>query len=278
MTEERIHRAVSADGTEIAGRVHGQGPPLVLIHGAPHDSDLAWEALVPHLADRFACYLPSWRGRGLSADSEDHTAPRHEEDATAFVDSIGGSVYVAGWSAGVLAALGAAVNSDSVAAVALYEPTVIPVMREEDLADLVATFQQVSAAAADGRLADAARAFHRFVASDDELAALDADYYERSGTAFSPLLRTVQASQTYEGPQSTDPEAMARISVPVLLLRGQQTRRATFYADTERYVAEHVADPNVLELPDVGHFAPALAPDPVAEALVSFFGTDRQPA
>ena len=221
MDNDRIHRAFSADGTEIAGRVHGQGPPLVLFHGAPHDGDLAWEALVPHLADRFTCYLPSWRGRGLSADSEDRTPPRHREDAT---------------------------------------------------------FQQVGAAVAEGRLADAARAFHPFVASDDELAALDADYYERSGTAFPPLLRTLQATQTYEGPRATDPESMSRISVPVLLLRGQQTRRATFYADTERYVAQHVADPHVRELPGVGHFAPTHAPEPVAEAFVSFFGTIRQPA
>jgi pimeloyl-ACP methyl ester carboxylesterase len=278
MTSDRTHRAVSADGTEIVGRVYGQGPPLVLFHGAPHDGDLAWESLVPHLADRFTCYLPSWRGRGLSSDHEDHTPPRHEEDATAFVDSIGGSVNVAGWSAGVMTTLSAAANGDAVVAVALYEPTVIPVMREDDLADLGATFQQIGAAAAEGQLADASRAFHRFVANDDELAALDADYYERSATAFPSLLRTVQASQTYAGPESTDPEAMARISAPVLLLRGQQTRRAGFYTDTEQYVAKHVPDPHVGGLPDVGHFAPIVAPEPVAEALVSYFGSVRQPA
>jgi pimeloyl-ACP methyl ester carboxylesterase len=278
MASDRVHRSVSVDGTEIVGRVHGQGPPLVLFHGAPHDGDLAWESLVPHLADRFTCYLPSWRGRGLSADSEDHTPPRHEEDAVAFVDSIGGTVHVVGRSAGVMTAVGAAANSDTVAAMALYEPTVIPVMGADDLAELGATFQQIGAAAADGRFDDASRAFHRFVANDDELAALDADYYERSGTAFPSLLRTVRASQTYDGPEATDPEAMARISVPVLLLRGQQTRRAAFYARTEQYVAEHVTDPHVRGLPGIGHFAPILAAEHVAEALVTFFGTVRQPA
>jgi pimeloyl-ACP methyl ester carboxylesterase len=30
---DRVQRAVSADGTEIAGHVFGQGPPLVLVHG-----------------------------------------------------------------------------------------------------------------------------------------------------------------------------------------------------------------------------------------------------
>ena len=278
MPSDRIHRAISADGTEIAGRVHGQGPPLVLFHGTPHDGDLAWEALVPHLADRFTCYLPNARGKGLSGDSDDHTPPRHEEDATVFVDSIGGSVHVAGWSYGALPALGAAANSDAVTSLAIYEPTIIPLMRQDDLAEALDNLQVVGAAAADGRLADAARAFHPFVANDDELAALDADYYQRSGTAFPAWLRTAQASQAYEGPRSTDPEAMARISMPVLLLRGQQTRRATFYTDTERYVAEHVADPHVRELPGIGHFAPALTPEPVAEALVSFFESVRQPA
>ena len=278
MTSDRIHRAISADGTEIAGRVHGQGPPLVLFHGTPHDGDLAWEALVPHLANRFTCYLPNARGKGLSGDSEDQAPPRHEEDATAFIDSIGTSVHVAAWSYGALAALGAAANSDAVTSLAIYEPTIIPLMREDDLAEALEMLQEVDAAATDGRLADAARAFHPFVANDDELAALDADYYQRSGTAFPAWLRTAQASQAYEGPRSTDPEAMARISMPVLLLRGQQTRRATFYTDTERYVAEHVADPHVRELPGIGHFAPALTPEPVAEALVSFFESVRQPA
>jgi pimeloyl-ACP methyl ester carboxylesterase len=278
MADRRTHRAVSADGTVIAGRVYGQGPPLVLFHGAPHDGDLAWEALVPYLADRFTCYLPSWRGRGLSADSADHTPPRHEEDAIAFVDSIGGRVAVAGWSAGVDATLGAAANSDAVAAVALFEPTVIPVMREDDAADLGATFEQIAAAAADGEHAGASRAFHRFVANDDELAALDAAYYERSAAAFPSLLRTVQATQTYAGPESTDPESMARISVPVLLLRGQQTRRNDFYSDTEQYVADHVRAPRIRRLAGIGHFAPNVAPEPVAEALVSFFGALRRQA
>lgn len=275
MDAERIHRAASADGTTIAGHVHGQGPPLVLFHGSPHDADLAWEALVPHLADRFTCYLPSARGRGLSGDSEDQAPPRHEEDAVAFVDSIGGPVYVTGWSYGAPRTLAAAADSGAVTAAALYEPTIIPRMSEDDFADALAMVEEIGAAVADGRLADAARAFHPFVATDDEMAVLDADYYERSGTALPSELRKIQASQNYEGPRAIDPEAMARITVPVLLLRGQRTRRASFYAETERYVAEHVADPHTRELPGVGHFAPTVAPEPVADELMSFFGSVR---
>src|ERR1044071_5380874 len=159
MSEDRILRAVSADGTEIAGRVRGRGPALVLVHGGIGDGDVAWKPMLPYLTDRFTCYLPSTRGRGLSSDNPDHSPPRLEEDVTAFVDSIGEPACVVGWAGSGAWVLGAAARSGSVAAVAAYEPGVVSVMREDDLARTFATMEQVGLAAADGRLVDAVRAF-----------------------------------------------------------------------------------------------------------------------
>jgi pimeloyl-ACP methyl ester carboxylesterase len=156
---ERIHRAVSADGTEIAGRVQGLGPPLILVHGGYGDGAIAWKALLPYLTDRYTCYLPSTRGRGLSSDNPDHSPPRLQEDVTAFVDSIGEPVCLVGWSGSGAWVLGAAAHSDSVAAVTIYEPGVIGVGGEDDIARFGAAMQQVGAAAADGRLLEAAHAF-----------------------------------------------------------------------------------------------------------------------
>jgi pimeloyl-ACP methyl ester carboxylesterase len=106
MNEHRIHRAVSRDGTEIAGRVQGQGPPLVLIHGGLGDGDTAWLFLLPVLADHFTCYLMSTRGRGLSGKSTDQCRERHFEDVAAFAQSIGEPVGVVGHSSGAVWALG----------------------------------------------------------------------------------------------------------------------------------------------------------------------------
>jgi pimeloyl-ACP methyl ester carboxylesterase len=279
MTDERIHRADSADGTQIVARVHGQGPPLVLVHGAPHDGDIAWEALVPHLIDRFTCFLPSLRGRGLSDDNSDHSPPRLEEDVTAFVDSIGEPVGLVGWSAGVSWALGAAAASGAVAAMAGYEPTIIPVMRGDDTALRDAMYKQFGEAAADGRLDDAARAFHDFVCTDDEIAALNADYFARCAAVVPALLQDGQQGASYEGPLSTDPQVLEGFTAPVLLLRGQHTQLDSFYTDTERHVAEHVADPRVrAPLPGLGHLAPLLAPEPIAKELISFFESVLQPS
>jgi pimeloyl-ACP methyl ester carboxylesterase len=277
MTDERIHRAVSADGTEIAGRVRGRGPALVLVHGGIGDGDVAWEALLPHLTDRFTCYLPSTRGRGLSSDNPDHSPARLEEDVTAFVDGIGEPVCLVGWSGSGAWVLGAAVRSASVAAVAAYEPGVVSVMRDDDLARTSATMEQVGMAAADGRLVDAVRTFAAWICTDREIAALEeTDFYERWAGCVPAMLRFLHDDAAYQGPRSTDPEALGRVDAPVLLLRGQQTALATWFADATRHVAQHVSDPHVRELPGAGHFAPVLAPEPLAKELIRFFESVRQ--
>lgn len=279
MTTARVHRAASADGTEIAGQVLGDGPPLVLVHGGPHDGDVAWYRLVSHLSGRFTCYLPSVRGRGLSADHPDHSPPRLEEDIAAFVDSVGEQVGVVAWSIGAPNAFGAAVRTDAVAAIAIHEPTVLSVMSEADLAQLFATFERVGAAATEGRLVDAMKDFHAMFASDDESASFDPDYFERCADVVAPLLRQVQDSVGYDGPRSTDPDVLAMIDVPVLLLRGERTELSTFYSDAERYVAQHLgAPPEQVVLGGVGHFAPLLAPDAVAGKLISFLEAAWEPA
>lgn len=279
MTEKHIHRAVSVDGTEIAGRVQGEGPPLVLVHGGIGDGEVAWEALWPHLIDRFTCYLPSTRGRGLSADNPDHSPPRLEEDVTAFVDSIGEPVRLVGWSGSGAWVLGAAARSASVAGVAVYEPAVISVMGEDDLSRTFSTVGQMVTATADGQLVDALRAFAPWICTDEEIAALEqTDFFERWEGAVPAMLRFVQQDASYEGVRSTDPEELARIAVPVLLLRGEQTRLGTWFADAAQFIAQHVPEPQVCELPGVGHFAPVLEPESIADELITFFESVRQPA
>jgi pimeloyl-ACP methyl ester carboxylesterase len=279
MTDERIQRAVSADGTEIAGRVHGQGPPLVLLHSGLDDGDSAWKALLPCLTDRFTCYLPSTRGRGHSSDNPDHSPPRLREDVTAFANSIGEPVGLVGWSLGGTLALAAAAQAAAVTAVAAYEPFVVSVMREDDLARFGAGVEQMAATASEGRLADAAHAFIRIIATDDELAAVEStDHLEHWARNVPVCLQEAQQGMTYEGPRSTDPDLLGQITAPVLLLQGQQTALATFYVDAAQHIAQHVADPHVRELPGLGHIAPILAPERIAEELISFFETVRQPA
>jgi len=279
MTETRIHRAVSADGTKIAGRVQGDGPALVLVHGGIGDGEVAWGAMLPYLTDRFTCYLPSTRGRGLSGDHPDHSPPRLEEDVTAFVDSIGGQVHLVGWSGSGAWVLGAAERSDAVAAVAAFEPGLIPVMGEDDLARTFGTMEQMGAAAGDGRLVDALRVFAPWICTEEEVAALErTDFFQRWAERVPAMLQFVQHDASYDGPRSTDPEALGRVTAPVLVLLGRQTRLGAFFTASAGFIAQHLPHAQTWELPGVGHFAPVLASESVAEELITFFESARQPA
>jgi pimeloyl-ACP methyl ester carboxylesterase len=278
MSATRIHRTVSADGTEIAGRVQGQGPPLILVHGGIGDGESAWDSLLPHLIERFTCYLPSTRGRGLSADSPDHSPSRLQEDVNAFVHSVGGPVCLVGWSGGGEWVLGAAADKGSVAAVAVYEP-IVESVGPDDLARFGGAMHQVGMAAADGRLVDAVRAFATGICTDTEIAALQkTDFFDRWAGGIPALLRFLQGLASYEGTRSTDPEVLGEVAAPVLLLRGDDTLLGILFADSVQHIAGHVADPHVREVPGVGHFAPVIAPEPIADQLISFFGSVRQRA
>jgi pimeloyl-ACP methyl ester carboxylesterase len=63
-----IHEAVktsvvSRDGTEIVYWTSGDGPPLVLVHGAPADH-ARWRPLLPFLEQHVTVHAIDRRGRG----------------------------------------------------------------------------------------------------------------------------------------------------------------------------------------------------------------------
>lgn len=276
-TTERIHRAMSADGTEIVGRVLGDGPPLVLVHGAIGDGEFAWEATLPHLADQLTCYLPSTRGRGRSADSPDHTPPRIDEDVLAFVESVGEPVHLVGWSGSGGPVLGAAARSQAVAAVVAFEPVVIvpPVIAaaQADLGRLGAGIQRVGQLASEGDLSAAMTAFFAMICSEDEFAAIEAKpaVMQSWARGIPAMLRFLEADAAYEGPRVTDPDVLSEIDVPTLLLQGRPTALATLFTEANRYLSDHVQPAEIRLIGGVGHFAPVLAPELIAAELTSFF-------
>jgi haloalkane dehalogenase len=58
-------RRVSLDGVELAYRIIGQGPPLLLVHGWPLNG-ATFRALVAELRDQYTCVVPDLPGAGES--------------------------------------------------------------------------------------------------------------------------------------------------------------------------------------------------------------------
>jgi pimeloyl-ACP methyl ester carboxylesterase len=278
MNEHRIHRVVSSDGTEIAGRVHGQGPPLVLVHGGLGD-DTGWSELLPYLTEHFVCYSMTTRGRGLSAApaDTDYSLERLVQDVAAFAASVGEPVGLVGHSLGGALVLGAAAESDAVSAVAVYEPAVFEATSEVDPSSSHEKATRSVEAWAEGRLADAARVMIEGAATYDELAALSArGAFEAWASKVGVAVQEMQQAREFEKSSPTHPSLLTRITVPILYLHGERTP-TTWYREGVRHVANHVADLHVVEIPGVGHFAPLLAPERIASELIRMFTTALQP-
>jgi pimeloyl-ACP methyl ester carboxylesterase len=114
----------SEDGTPIAVFSAGDGPPLILVHGATADHT-TWRTSGPLLAARHTTHAVDRRGRGASGDAPGYAIDREFEDLAAVVESLaadsGGPVDVVGHSYGGRIGLGAALLTPSLRRLVVYE-------------------------------------------------------------------------------------------------------------------------------------------------------------
>jgi pimeloyl-ACP methyl ester carboxylesterase len=69
MMEDRMHRVASADGTELAVRVRGNGPPVIFLPAGPGDSETTCRRLVAYVDEHFTCGLLDTRTKPWFDDS-----------------------------------------------------------------------------------------------------------------------------------------------------------------------------------------------------------------
>lgn len=275
MSKQRTHYVTTSDGVTIGATVHGDGPPLVFLHGVIGDGDIDWGSTAGHLSDRFTCHLPSLRGRGRSDDHPDLSTPRLVEDCLTYVESLGQLAGLVGWSGGGTWALAVAAQSDAVAAVAPFEPGMLSLADEADQAVIGNAVARTGELAAEGNLSAAARAFAGFPFYDDEIAvAEEVGYFEAAGRYVPNLLNVLQQAMTHERPVTDDPAVLGAIKAPVAVLLGSDTK--PFFTISARYVVDHVANARVHEIPGVAHAAPLTNPEALAKALTEFLAASPE--
>ncbi|HEU4898535.1 MAG TPA: alpha/beta hydrolase [Actinomycetota bacterium] len=271
--EATVTRAVSRDGTEIAWWTSGEGPPLVLVHGAVADHR-RWRPLLPYL-ERFATvHALDRRGRGASGDAPGYDLKREFEDVAAVVDAVaeasGSAVDLYGHSFGGLCAFGAATLTANLRRLVLYEgwPPVDPVTRELP----AGVGERLDALLAEGdHDAVVETMFGEVVRMPEaELAALRAQPSWPARVAAAPTItRELRAI-----PEAAfDTGQAARISVPTLLLTGSVSRDP-FAADVGT-VAAALPDARIVVLEGQQHVADILAPEVVAGHLAAFLRDHR---
>ncbi|MFE4330095.1 alpha/beta fold hydrolase [Streptomyces sp. NPDC056831] len=120
-----MDKTLSRDGTSIAYRRRGEGPPVILVGGAL--STAATEApLARLLAPHFEVVTYDRRGRGSSGDSGPYAVEREIGDLAALVAVVGGRASVFGVGAGGALALEARAAGLPVDLLAVYQPPYTP--------------------------------------------------------------------------------------------------------------------------------------------------------
>ena len=115
---------LSRDGTTIGYRRLGDGPGLVVLHGAMESSGSHLQ-LAEALADSFTVYLPDRRGRGLSGPyPARYTVSTDIEDMDALLAETGAR-YVFGTSSGALIWLHATLELPAIRRAVLFEPPLL---------------------------------------------------------------------------------------------------------------------------------------------------------
>lgn len=269
MGSRRTHHTVTSDGVILGATVHGQGPPLVLVHGIESDGHLCWQEVLPHLTERFTCHLLDSRGRGLSGDHPDLSLPRMAQDVVEYVASLGERVGLVGESFGGNLALIAAARSNAVDATVAFEPAIIRLLGEQEKAILGQVIAGMAELVEEGDLAAAARAFAGWLANEEEIVAADrAGRFEAAGRCVPNLLSLLQQAMDDGGPKVDDVAMLGMIAVPVLVVQGADTR--PFFAESTRFVVDHAPKADLHEIPGAGHAAALTHPTALAEAIRRF--------
>ena len=250
----------SPDGVEIACEVSGQGPPLVLVHGAG-SARWGFAALRPLVEDRFTVIAVDRRGRGDSSDGDGYSVEREFDDVAAVVRAAAadrGEPLLFGHSYGALVSAGAATLIDGLPRLVLYEPPMGGVLTEP--AVLERWEAQIDAGDRERVVSEFLAAIGGYTGAElEELRA--APVWELRKTIAHTLPRELRAEAGFE----LDRQALGALDIPVLMFVGSESpdwaKRST------AAYAEALPDVTVRTLEGQGHGGLTGAPELVAAEL-----------
>ncbi|WP_207588922.1 alpha/beta fold hydrolase [Halomontanus rarus] len=265
VTPPEMETTASADGTEIAFERTGSGPPLVLVHGGACDHRF-WElsGVRSAFAEHCTVYAMDCRGLGESGDSAGYELEREFEDVAAVVDAVDDPVTLCGHSSGALLSLEAALRTDNLRGLVLYEPP-ISVGDHELVSDEV--LDEMKRLLDDGENEQVLVLFLEQIAQStpDEIDA------QRSTPDWQDLVdaahvwpRSVQAIAEYE----FDASRFADVTTPTVLLSGSES--PPFLKDATEPIHDALPNSRLITFDGHGHEAMLTAPDRFVDEVLAF--------
>ena len=255
-----MQTVTSADGTRIAFEEHGDGSPLILLHGG--SAPQYWKPVVPRFTDNYSVIVPHRRGTGASGDADTYSLERGVEDVQAVIDACEEPPAVFGHSFGGLLAIEAS-RSASIAKLIAYEPAVL-VDEYRQRASLASRMQEKLA---EGDRRQAMKFYIDEVMHGGESEDLDAWLAEWPPwpdivQLTENIIRINKAIEGYRLPDTLE------IGAATLLLAGSDG--PSHLHDGIVAVKEAIRDARLVEFEQVGHGGPAEAPDVVVPEVRDF--------
>lgn len=255
-----LRHVTSPDGVSIACEVSGEGPPLVLVHGAG-SARWSFDLVRPELESDFTVIAVDRRGRGDSSDGQGYEVEREFEDVAAIVRDAGDGALLLGHSYGALIAAGAAQLLDGLPRLVLYEPPMGGVLAHAELIDRWERLIQA------GERDLMVREFFREVAGfpEDEIDELArSPVWERRKRVSPTLPRELRAERAFR----LDADGLARLEMPTLMLLGSESpdwaRRSM-----DAY-SEAIPNAEIRILQGHGHGATTSGPELLAAEVARF--------
>ncbi|TMT86658.1 alpha/beta hydrolase [Haloterrigena sp. H1] len=262
----------STTGLEVTYERHGEGHPLVFLHGgmAPREY---WNPVIPHL-DGYAAIVPQRPGFGTCLDDRTETSAgdvlnREVEYVRALVDAVDGEPVLFGHSYGALTAIEAATDA-AVGAVVAYEPAILleDYRGDADLADRMQTLIEA------GNRREAVKRYIEQVLHPNGIDDLDAwlaewPVWPACVDLAEEVVRMNRAVEQYQLPTSLD------VAAPVLVLTG--TDGPEFLRESARATHDALPNSRLVEFDGVSHSGPGEAPSVISTAVESFLRANGIP-
>lgn len=251
-----METVTSADGTEIAYKQAGSGPPLVLVHGAVCDHRF-WDlsGVYSALTEDCTVYAMDCRGVGQSGDGPEYQLRREFEDVAAVVDAIDEPVTLLGHSGGAQLSLEASLLTDNLDTLILYEPPIHTGEHEGVPEALLTHMQQLLDEGENERMLEFFLEEGAQSTPEEIEAQRSAPYWDDTVQAADVWLRHFQAERNYE----FDAARFEDMMTPTVLLAG--TESPQFLKDATAVVADALPKSRLSTFDGYAHEAMLTAPD-----------------
>ena len=255
----------SADEITVEFERHGDGQPLLLLHGGMAPTEY-WRPVIPEF-EGYGAVVPKRPGFGTCLDSPGETSAdevldREVRYVRALADAVDGDPVLFGHSYGALTAIEAATTT-AVEAVIAYEPAVLPAeyRADADLADRMASLVQ------NGARKEAVKRYVEQVLHPDGIEDLDAwlaewPVWPDCVDLAEEVVRMNRSVEQYRLPDRLDVDA------PVLVLSG--TDGPDFLRQSARDVHDALPNSRFVEFDGVSHSGPAEVPELVSTEADAF--------